>query len=529
MNNERTISDFRSLLSIPQLVRDFLNREVPGLEDSLFTIESIRKQIEQQQGAFSGHERALLCEELERQHGYLPIAPEQKESLGLLKQENTFTVCTGHQLSLFTGPVFFIYKILQTIKTAHYLRTELPEFNFVPIFWMASEDHDLDEIDHFSTLQATYHIQGESGGAVGRIVPKDISFNEAFSQEVRDTVYGTELSRLLMDAYTPGKNLAESTREIVQHLFSSYGLLVLDGDTRTLKQEMIPYFKEELLNQSLFHETKGRNELIIKKYGGLQVNPRSINLFHLDKIRERIEFHNGGFRLLETGEVFSVSGLMEVLEKFPERFSPNALLRPLYQQKILPNIAYIGGNAEIMYWIQLPEYFSKMGIPFPILIPRNSLLFLSKKTGVKIEKLQRDPIDFFQPLHQFLKSYLLEESALKDKIDQLEKGLKDAFEQLGELAQKTEGSFMQMVEAEQARQTKSYNRFRKRLLRAEKIKHGEKVERIEQLYNEIHPRGLWQERVLNFSVFYRDYGKDWLQNCYQEMEVTKSALIILPI
>src|SRR5690606_19297596 len=297
-----------------------------------------------------------------------------------LADSQTYTVTTGHQLNLFTGPVFFIYKILQTIKLADHLNQTFPEQRTVPVFWMATEDHDFDEINHFNTRGNYYETKAEAGGAVGRIQPDDHFFIAEFEKEFTDSVYGTELILMMKRAYKKGNSLAQSTRILVHELFADYGLLVIDGDDADLKSQMKAIFRGELLNRDLFETTKPTVSQLTERYGKVQVNPREINLFYLSDMRGRRELDGEKYIIIDKNISFSKDEILTELENHPEKFSANALMRPVYQETVLPNIAYIGGNAEIMYWLELKLYFEKLALPFPVLIPRNSMLFVSAKT-----------------------------------------------------------------------------------------------------------------------------------------------------
>ncbi len=520
---------FLDIDSIPLLIKDFLTQKIPGFESQVFNIENIEKQFKLKERSFSADKRKVLCEVLQEQHGILPQSDLQKSNLKSLESGQTFTVTTGHQLNLFTGPVFFIYKILQTIKLADFLNEQFPAKDFVPLFWLASEDHDFEEINHFKTENNYYETKAKSGGVVGRIKVEDDFFISQFEEEFKDSVFGTQLILLLKRAYKKGNTLTQATRIIVHELFSDYGLLVLDGDDARLKAEMKPFFKDELINQNLFETTQETVAFLTEKYGKVQVNPREINLFYLSETRDRISFENEKFVIVDKEKSFTKEEILEELENYPERFSPNALMRPVYQETILPNIAYIGGNAEIMYWLELKDYFENISVPFPILIPRNSMLMISEKTVSKTRNLGLEINDFFKNFAVVTNDLLLENNEILPLLNQQEAQLKEQFSQLKAKASLTEKTFGNLVEGEQTRQLKSFARLKKRLLRAEKIKQSEKLERLENLFQKVHPGNTWQERNYNFSVFYADLGQDWLHSCYQEIEVENSELIIFTI
>ncbi len=190
----------------------------------------------------------------------------------------------------------------------------------------------------------------------------------------------------------------------------------------------------------------------------MQVNPREINLFYLTDKRQRIDRDGDLYRVIETKKVFTEQEMLEELQNFPERFSPNALMRPVYQETVLPNIVYIGGNAEIMYWLELVDYFKSIGLEFPILIPRHSFTFIDEKTFAKIGKLELNVKDFFNDYQRVFGEKLLGNSVLLPIIDEKEKLLKQGFDELKEKAQQTEVTFFNLVEAEQKRQLKSYQK-----------------------------------------------------------------------
>ncbi len=492
---------FQDIASIPQLVKDFLNQNIEGFEENTFSLQNFKNKIKEKQGSFNLRHREILAAALENQLSGLTLSPKQKQNLRDIKLENTFTITTGHQLNLFSGPVFFVYKILQAIKTCSYLKDSFPEFNFIPVYWMASEDHDFAEINHFKTENNYYEINEKSGGAVGRISISDTFFISEFEREFKDHVFGTELILMLKEAYKTGNTLTQAIQILVNRLFSDFGLLILDGDSKELKAQMKETFKDELLNLTL-HKTS----------------------------KEKVEFLTGNqYIIVDKNRQFTKQEILDELENHPEKFSPNALMRPVYQETILPNLAYIGGNAEIMYWLELKDYFTKINLPFPILIPRNSMLFLNKKNLGKIEKLHLKIEDFFQNFTAITNNKILDNNEILRLLEEKENMLEHQFSELKGAAETTEKSFGNMVKAEEVRQMKSFKRMKKRLLHAEKIKQNELLERLENLFLEVHPSKNWQERVYNFSVFFADHGNAWLETCLEEMQIDESKLIILAI
>ena len=226
----------KDIYSIPSLIKDFFADE--EYASHIFSLENVQKQVEFKEKSYSKEQRKILCEVLEKQLENLQLSDKQKENLQALSQENVFTIVTGHQLNLFTGPAFFVYKILQTIKTTEFLNQNIQGKKFVPIFWMATEDHDFGEINHFKTQNHIYSIDGKSGGAVGRIKVEKNNFIEEFEKEFKYNDFGKELIDWMKEAYAEGNTLAEATKTLVNKLFADRGLLMIDGDDRELKELM---------------------------------------------------------------------------------------------------------------------------------------------------------------------------------------------------------------------------------------------------------------------------------------------------
>ncbi|OPC19267.1 bacillithiol biosynthesis cysteine-adding enzyme BshC [Elizabethkingia meningoseptica] len=520
--------DFRDIPSIPKMLKDYLNGNLHAYHGAIFSKENALLQANKKSRNYSAGQRKVLTEVLAKQMRKVSISARQIKNIELLEKENTFTVTTGHQLNLFTGPVFFIYKILQTIKTAEYLNENNEGKNFVPVFWMATEDHDFEEINHFKTEGDFYQIHEKSGDAVGRIKLSDLSFLDDFEKEFKDFTYGTELIRWAREAYQEGRSLTLATRILVNRIFGDSGLLILNGDDKRLKELVAPVFKKELLENSLFENAKQAVTQLIGQYGKVQVNPREINLFYLhDGLRSRIERIGDRYQVVDTAIRFTEEEILKALHANPERFSPNAVLRPAYQETVLPNIIYIGGNAEVMYWLELKKFFEAVDLEFPILVPRNSFAFITEKTLGKIQKLDLCVEDFFGNYQETVHKKLLSKTPLQHMLTEKEDIVKSVFAELKKQAGVTDKTFENLVAAEEVRQLKSFERMHKRLLRAEKIVQADLYQRYNELYEVVNPAGVWQERKINFSNFYAENGRDWLNTCYGSINVTKPELTVV--
>lgn len=465
--------------------------------------------------------RQITQKALENQLSTLDLSEKQKEHLEKFKLENSVTITTGHQLNLLSGPLYFFYKIIQVVKCCDEMNQKHPEFNFIPIFWMATEDHDFEEINHFYFKGKKISWDREAKGAVGRFNLDGIDkvFEEFFTY-LPDSTNAKSLKNIIQNAYLNSSNLTEATTKLVQQLFGHLGLLMIDGDDKELKKLMIPAFEEDLLQNTAFQTVNQTNQNLTDSGYGTQVHPREINLFYLGEgsIRERIVLLNGEYHVLNSDYRFSQKEILEELHTYPEKFSPNVLLRPLYQETILPNVAYIGGAGECAYWLQLKDFFESQNILYPLVVVRNSLLLLSNQQKSKLEKLGIDYKELFLPFHQLLNQNIGQNSKVEVPFEEYESQLMQIFDELEKAATQTDVSFSKMVNAQRKRQLDGFEKLKKRLIKAEKRQQSERVGRISQIYSEIFPSENLQERVDNFSAFYLEYHPDLIDEIYRDIQ-----------
>lgn len=472
-------------------------------------LEGFKNQVESKKITFSAGSRQLLNDALKQQYKHTLVSEKTAQNIAGLLDENTFTITTGHQLNIFTGPLYFLYKIVTAINLADTLKKEFPKQNFVPVYWMATEDHDFEEIQYFNVNNTKISWNRESSGAVGRLKTDgfEVVYKE-FSMLLGTSNNADALRELFKNAYFKNDNLADATRYLVNELFGEYGLVIIDGDDALLKKQLAPFVKEELLHNTSFRQVSETNKRLEADYN-IQVNPREINLFYLkDAVRERIIFENNIFIVNNTDFTFSEGEILREVEEHPERFSPNVILRPLYQEIVLPNLAYIGGGGELAYWFQLKNEFIAVNIPFPILVLRNSVLLATKKQLFKLNKLNISVPEIFKKQESLIADAVKEISEVKIDFSEQKEHLKQQFIDLKELAKKTDITFLGAVNAQEKKQLNGLDNLEKRLLKAQKRKLSEVVNRITDLQNELFPNQSLQERSQNFSEFYLAVGEN---------------------
>ncbi|REG87654.1 bacillithiol biosynthesis cysteine-adding enzyme BshC [Winogradskyella sediminis] len=492
-------------------------------------LENFEAQIKEKKASFNAQSRTVLVDSLKNQYKHIETSELTASHIESLADDNTFTITTGHQLNLFTGPLYFLYKIISTINLAKQLKATYPNYHFVPIYWMASEDHDFEEINYFNFKGKKIQWNSEQTGAVGHFSTDGLEavFN-VVSSEFGAGKHAEQLKKWFKEAYLGHTNLADATRYLANALFGSQGLVILDADAKALKNEFIPQMTTELRDQTAF-KTVSETNLKLEDLGlKIQVNPREINLFYInDGMRERIVEHDGVYSVLETKIQWNATELIEHLNEFPERFSPNVIMRPLYQEVILPNLCYIGGGGEMIYWLQLKSNFEAQKVVFPILLLRNSALIKSQKQASKLESLQISNRDLFLDRHSFINKKVRNISNIDIDFSEQIQHLKKQFKALFDLAEQTDKSFIGAVEAQEVKQIKGLKHLEKRLLVAQKRKLADQIERCTVLQEQLFPGESLQERNTNFSELYLEYGDQLILELTKVLQPLKGEFLIL--
>ncbi|MGZ9735821.1 bacillithiol biosynthesis cysteine-adding enzyme BshC [Flavobacterium sp. GNP002] len=513
------------------LMNDYLDQKnnLDSLYNRFPKLENFEDQILEKQNNYDNNNRSILVSTLQKQYSKIETSVLTKQNIEALNNPNTFTITTGHQLNLFSGPLYFLYKIISTINLTTELKAKYPTSNFVPIYWMATEDHDFEEINYFNFKGKKFRWNKESTGPVGRLSTEGLDeFLEIFTLEIGSNLNANTVKKLFENSYINHDNLADATRFLANALFGEYGLVILDADNQDLKRSFIPFAKEELLQQSS-HKLVLETAEKLKDYT-VQVNPREINLFYIeDDLRERITFENDRYKVNHTKIEFSETEILSLLENHPEKFSPNVIMRPLYQEVILPNLCYIGGGGEIAYWLELKSFFAAAKVTFPMLLLRNSVLLATEKQAKKADKLELNWSDLFSKQAHLVTTKTIELSDFPVDLTHLKKQLQKQFQELYEVANKTDESFLGALKAQEVKQIKGLENLEKRLLKAQKRKLGDILQRITDLQNKLFPNQSLQERQTNFSEFYLEFGENLIPILVNQLKPLHSNFNIITL
>jgi len=492
------------------------------------TVKGLQQAIEARK-QFSTN-RDILVQELKKQYGGIETGDKVKINIDSLLSADTFTITTAHQNNIFTGPLYFIYKIVHAIKLADSLKISLPQYNFIPVFYIGSEDADLDELNHI-------HLGGEKlvwntkqTGAVGRMrVDKELlKLITIMEGQLLVLPYGHEIVSLLKQFYKEGESIQQATFHFVNALFADYGLVVLLPDNPSLKKLMVPVFTDELLNQVASDIMEVSADKLEKSGYKVQASAREINLFYLkDDLRNRIELKNEKYRVVDSSLVFSEDEMVNELQQHPERFSPNVILRGLYEETILPNIAFIGGGGETAYWLQLKGLFEHYKVPYPVLILRNSFLVVEQKWKETVNKLNFTTEDFFLPEQELLNRLVARDSKNQTKLNGSMTALEELYESFKKQASSVDATLEKHVESLKSKTVYRLQELEKKMLRAEKRKFNDQQRQIHTVKSHLFPGNGLQERIDTISYYYAKWGTGFIRSLYDQSLTLEQEFVVL--
>ncbi len=477
--------------------------------------------------SFPRHDLADL---LESQYESLPSTEKVLDNIAALRLDSTFTIVTAHQPSLFLGPLYFIYKALTAINLAAAVQAKMGGKNrIVPVFVLGSEDHDLEELNKANLFGKKVLWEPGLTGAVGSMPAATVApALEELKSILGDSPAAQALFERVERAYAGEKSFAEATQALLHEFMGDFGLVVVNMGSPVLKRHFIPFMRQELFEQPSFrivNETIAALQAVGFK---TQAAPREINLFYLQPgSRERIVHEDGVFKVLNTELVFSAEAMEAELNAHPERFSPNVLLRPIFQEIILPNLAYVGGGGELAYWLERKVQFEYFGVPFPMLVRRHSVLWLDKDAEKKLEKFGFSAPAFFEDTDKLIREYVEKNAAGDVSLAREVADLQALYNKLCEKASLVDPTLEKALRAEEVKAISGLQQWESRLLRAEKQKHEVTINQINGLKEKLFPGNGLQERTDNILPLLLKYGDAFLSELLAAFEPFDPGFLVL--
>lgn len=481
----------------PSLINDYISGKLnkDGIINWKYSESQVLKNASNRN--FSKFQREVLVAGLKKQYKNFQLTKSEEKSLSLLSKDNSYTITTGHQLNLLGGAQFFYTKILDVIRLASKLSAN-SEYNFVPIFWMASEDHDYEEISNVSIFGKKISCPGLNKGPVGRISNTHfLDFIAEVEIVLGDEERFKEIKKIISIAFNDHKTLSEITRSFVRSLFSDKGLLIIDGDDEDFKKQFSKIAIQEVENQTSYKAVE--KQLLLMRNYKIQVNPRDINLFYIeDKVRERIVKTELGFSTVNRLKNWTSKSFKDLSINSASSISPNVLLRPLYQELILPNVAYIGGAGEISYWLELEPMFKDFGVQYPLPIVRTSYFVVPQKIMNWLENNKIDFIDLFGNKDKLLNDLIKLIGSKGVSLEKEKEELKQFHKKLIKKAKLISVDLEKVILGEEKRAINALINVEKRFVNAEKKNHEQTICKLNNIISKVFPRGVPMERDQSF-------------------------------
>ena len=453
--------------------------------------------------------RIALVNALNKQYETVIASDLVTANIQSLANSKTYTVTTAHQPNLFTGPLYFIYKIAHTIALSRSLEKQIPGAKFVPVYYMGSEDADLEELGFVNIGGQKLVWQTKQTGAVGRMLVdvELLSLIKLIEGQIGVSVHGITWVNLLKQSFTIGKTIAQATFEIVDHLFGAYGLVVVQPDSQALKSLFTSVIEKELTTGFSNNAVQQTIKNLSVHYK-VQAAGRAINLFYLQgNKRERIVQTDAGHEVTALGLSFTRDQILADVQNNPANYSPNVILRGVFQETILPNVAFIGGGGELAYWLELKQVFADAAVPFPVLLLRNSFLLVPAKQALQLQKMHINTVNLFKGRPQvIIDSFVKANSVHHLQINTQMAAIEAQYALIKEQAAAIDASLVDHIEALSHKQAQKLLQVQKKMLRAEKRKYEAEQQQITKIMEQLFPGDSLQERTENIADWYKIYG-----------------------
>lgn len=459
-------------------------------------------------------DRNLLYNVLTNQYASTTSSDITRQYIDDLQHDNCYTITTAHQPSLLSGPLYYVFKILSAIKVCKTLRLRHADLSFVPVFVIGAEDHDFEEINHLHLYNKKIEWTNEGSGPVGQFTTEGL---ETVLNEVSEILGPQSKSKEILDTLTSEMssftNYSDFSFRLTHLLFDHIGLVILRMGNHDLKNAFVPFIKEEIFNQaSQPLVTKTQDQIKATLGYDNQAYVREINFFYTDgQNRDRIEYDGSHYTINNRDTTFSKASLTKEIESYPERFSPNVVMRPLFQEAILPNLAYIGGGGELAYWMERKSQFKHFALPFPMLIRRTSGLILTPNHVQQIEKLGLSLTQIFNKESNLVNT-LLELSDQPDySLSNYREEIDNLFNKISKDLASIDPNLARTAGAEAAKALKSIDYLESKAKKAIKSKEEINLNRLSKLKSSLFPQGL-QERHDNILQYISTYGIELLEH-----------------
>lgn len=489
------------------------------------TAQTLQQKVHEISGTYQ--HRQVLIDLVHEQYQKIVLPHILDKNIRLLSKQDTYCIVTAHQPLLFGGTGYFLYKALTVIALADWANKQIPEANFVPVFVLGSEDHDFEEVRNTAIYHEELIWESEAGGATGRmglgnipeLIPRVIEL-------LKGHPYADDIENILYKSYNGATRFGQGTFLFLHHLLGELGLIVLDPDHAIAKRTFLPIIEKELTTQFSKSAVDIISSQMEERGLKVQAKGRALNLFYLqENSRTRIDkIVPDLFRTVDNNLSWTQAEILAEAHKFPERFSPNVILRPLYQQTLLPCCLFVGGGGELAYWMELGAVFKAADVVYPLVRRRDSVWILDHIAGQKMHKFGLSVMDLMRDQEEVIKSYVIRHSHdvpefdaeinhIQTELNSLIKKASSIDEGLGRTCEAVATAIHKQLEGLLQKRTKML------MSKAE-----QDVQQMRNMFSRLFPQGGLQERKVNFLPFLAQFGPEMFQTILRHIKAEEPGL-----
>ena len=512
------------------LVRDYLSGHGPAashFRGSPFHLATYRDKADELERATGPDAIARVAPMIR------PVGPAAEEALRAVARDHGYFVTTGQQPGLFGGPLYSLYKALTAVRLAEGLAATIGR-PVMPLFWVASEDHDWEEASHTHVVDETNQLRHivlgpgpvRAGRPLGRIRLGE-GIRDAVAQLARHfprNDFHTRYIDLVGETFHPSATMASAFTGLMAELLRDTPLGLVDAADPALKQASRPLLRAEAEDPAASEAAVSRScdELTRQGYRHqVPYIPGATNLF-LDSVdgRDRLQHGAGGFELRRTGRTVARDDILALIDEEPHRVSPNVLLRPVVESFVFPTLAYVGGPGELAYFGQLGRLFRRHGVGMPVVAPRGSLLALEKKVVRVIDKYGLE-IDELREGDALLSRFARDQ--VPDGVSGAVAGWRGAVESFAAELTGTVNTIDPVLKGAVAKARNSglaaLGALEKKIVRAVKRSTEVTWSQIAKVQVNLWPAGKPQDRVLGPLQYLMRYGGEFVSMALREIRV----------
>ncbi len=538
--------DFSEIPGTSELFLDYMNdfKKVEKYYKINFRDEARYSELFEKVTSRVNPNKTELVRIIKDQYKKFTPSDKTKQNIELLNDEKTIAVFTGQQIGILGGPLYTFYKIFTAIKLSEHLSEKFGEFNFIPVFWMAGDDHDFDEISYVNLVNKENELSKIiysdgfepqfNRGSVGDLnfMNSILEFKNKVQSEMRETEFSKKFFELIDNILIPGLAIKESFFNLLYQIFDDTGIIIFNPQDTEVKKLLKPIFTKEITDYKKHTKQLLLESAELDENYHAQVKIKPINLFMSDESgRNLIEPIEDEFRLKGKRKRISKEELLNKIENEPERFSANVLLRPICEDYLFPTGFYIGGPGEISYYAQAIPLYRQFNLQHPIIFPRASATIVEKNIAKILIKYNLSTTDFFKG-SDLLKEDLIKSLSdfnLENDFNSAEKSIDETLNLLSESIRKVDNNLQNLTDSTKGKLLHQLNVLKEKSMKAQEQKFDAALRQITKAQNLIYPNENLQERELTLINFVNKYGFDFFDWLYNELDVTEFKHQILEI